>query len=127
MHYLLPLFFTSISSRARRKTLIYQGFPWTQKTYFYTRTHVPDTQNPPFARTCGFDSHLRHHTSNIKAFGARCATWPFVFIPLGQHNKFRGVEYRVIYYIDEEGRLIVIAIVGTRENIYDELARRLKW
>lgn len=42
-----------------------------------------------------------------------------------QHSKFKGVEYRVIYYIDEEGRLIVIALVGTRENIYDELARRL--
>ncbi|MCG9969705.1 type II toxin-antitoxin system RelE/ParE family toxin [Pelotomaculum terephthalicicum JT] len=39
-----------------------------------------------------------------------------------QHNKFRGVEYRVIYYIDEEGRLIIIALMGTRENIYDELA-----
>ncbi|HAG10835.1 MAG TPA: hypothetical protein DCK76_05520 [Desulfotomaculum sp.] len=44
-----------------------------------------------------------------------------------QHNKFKGKEYRVIYYIDEEGRLIVIALVGSRENIYDELARRLKW
>lgn len=43
-----------------------------------------------------------------------------------QHNKFMGVEYRVIYYVDEKGRLIVIALVGTRENIYDELARRLK-
>jgi mRNA-degrading endonuclease RelE of RelBE toxin-antitoxin system len=42
-----------------------------------------------------------------------------------QHSKFRGVEYRVIYYIDEEGRLIIIALVGTRENIYKELARRL--
>jgi len=43
-----------------------------------------------------------------------------------QHNKFRGVEYRVIYYINEEGKLIVIALIGTRENIYDELARRLR-
>ena len=42
-----------------------------------------------------------------------------------QHSKFRGVEYPVIYYIDEEGRLIIIALVGTRENIYKELARRL--
>ncbi|MFZ5645637.1 MAG: type II toxin-antitoxin system RelE family toxin [Bacillota bacterium] len=43
-----------------------------------------------------------------------------------QHSKFRGVEYRVIYYINEEGRLIIIALIGTRENIYDELARRLR-
>jgi mRNA-degrading endonuclease RelE of RelBE toxin-antitoxin system len=42
-----------------------------------------------------------------------------------QHSKFRGVEYRVIYYIDEEGKLIIIALVGSRENIYKELTRRL--
>ena len=42
-----------------------------------------------------------------------------------QHSKFRGVEYRVIYYIDEEGKLIIIALVGSRENIYKELNRRL--
>ncbi len=37
----------------------------------------------------------------------------------------RGVEYRVIYFVDEEDSLVVIALVGTRENIYKELARRL--
>lgn len=42
-----------------------------------------------------------------------------------QHSKFRGVEYRIIYYVDEEGRLVIIALVGTRENIYKELARRM--
>ena len=42
-----------------------------------------------------------------------------------QHSKFRGVEYRAIYYINEEGKLIIIALVGTRENIYKELARRV--
>ncbi|MCL5290401.1 MAG: type II toxin-antitoxin system RelE family toxin [Bacillota bacterium] len=42
-----------------------------------------------------------------------------------QHSKFRGVEYRAVYYVNEEGKLVVIAIVGTRENIYKELARRL--
>lgn len=43
-----------------------------------------------------------------------------------QHSKFRGVEYRVIYHIDKEGKLIIIALVGSRENIYKELIRRLK-
>jgi mRNA interferase RelE/StbE len=42
-----------------------------------------------------------------------------------QHSKFRGVEYRLIYYINEEGKLIIIALVGSRENIYKELTRRL--
>lgn len=41
-----------------------------------------------------------------------------------QHCKYRGVEYRVIYFVDEEDRLVVIALVGTRENIYKELARK---
>lgn len=39
--------------------------------------------------------------------------------------KFKGVEYRTIYYINEEGKLIIIALVGTRENLYKELARRI--
>lgn len=42
-----------------------------------------------------------------------------------QHSKYRGVEYRAIYYVNEEGKLVIIALVGTRENIYTELARRL--
>ena len=42
-----------------------------------------------------------------------------------QHSKFRGVEYRIIYYIDEDGKLIIIALVGSGENIYKELSRRL--
>ncbi len=43
-----------------------------------------------------------------------------------QHGKFKGVEYRVIYYIDEEGKLIIIALVGSRENIYKELTKRMQ-
>lgn len=34
-----------------------------------------------------------------------------------QHSKYRGVEYRAIYYINEEGKLVIIALVGTRENM----------
>ena len=41
------------------------------------------------------------------------------------HCKVKGVEYRIIYYVNVEGKLIVIALVGTRENIYKELARRI--
>lgn len=41
------------------------------------------------------------------------------------HCKYKAVEYRVIYSINEEGQLIIIALVGTRENIYKELAKRL--
>lgn len=42
-----------------------------------------------------------------------------------QHSKFRGIEYRVIYYVNDEGKLIIIAFVGTTENIYKEMARRI--
>lgn len=42
-----------------------------------------------------------------------------------QHCMHSGAEYRFIYLVDEEDRLVVIALAGSRENIYRELAGRL--
>lgn len=42
-----------------------------------------------------------------------------------QHCKHSGSEYRFIYLVDEEDGLVVVALAGSRENIYRELAGRL--
>lgn len=41
------------------------------------------------------------------------------------HCRYQGIDYRIIYYINEAGKLIIIALVGSRENLYKELRRRL--
>lgn len=41
------------------------------------------------------------------------------------HCKYASVDYRIIYNVNEEGKLIIIALVGTRENLYKELGRRI--
>jgi mRNA-degrading endonuclease RelE of RelBE toxin-antitoxin system len=57
-------------------------------------------------------------------YGNKKLTGPFKELRSYQ-CKFKGVEYRAIYYINEDGKLIIIALVGTRENLYKELARRI--
>ena len=39
------------------------------------------------------------------------------------HFKFHTVHYRVAYAIDHERKLIIIHLVGPRENFYDRLRR----
>lgn len=39
------------------------------------------------------------------------------------HFKFQNVHYRMAYSIDIEHQLIVIHLVGPRENFYDRLRR----
>lgn len=41
------------------------------------------------------------------------------------HCKYRNIDYRIIYHVNEDGKLVIIAFVGTRENLYKELARRI--
>lgn len=36
---------------------------------------------------------------------------------------FKGVNYRIIYTIDQEANTITIEMAGSRENIYDHLKR----
>ena len=40
------------------------------------------------------------------------------------HMPLPGGQYRAAYVIDEGNRLIIVAIVGTRENFYQEARRR---
>jgi len=42
------------------------------------------------------------------------------------HFKFRSVEYRIAYTIDNEKRAVIIHLVHTRENFYDKLRRLFK-
>ena len=42
------------------------------------------------------------------------------------HFSFNKVEYRIIYEIIKDEIVISILLVGTRENIYKQLMRRLK-
>lgn len=39
------------------------------------------------------------------------------------HFKFQNVQYRVAYSVDERKELIIIHLVGPRENFYDRLRR----
>ncbi len=39
------------------------------------------------------------------------------------HVAFRAVHYRVAYSIDEKQQLVIIHLVGPRENFYDRLRR----
>lgn len=41
------------------------------------------------------------------------------------HWKFQNVHYRVAYSVDSERRLIIIHLVGPRENFYERLRRLL--
>lgn len=40
------------------------------------------------------------------------------------HISLSGGEYRAAYIIDEGNRLVIVAIVGPRENFYDQARRR---
>lgn len=39
------------------------------------------------------------------------------------HFKFENVQYRVAYTVDRDNELIIIHLVGPRENFYDRLLR----
>lgn len=41
------------------------------------------------------------------------------------HFSHRGVQYRIIYEIHEEQKLVVLIMIASRERIYDRLRRRL--
>lgn len=42
------------------------------------------------------------------------------------HLKVGGIEYRIAYQIKEQEIVVVIIQIGTRENFYEELKKRLK-
>lgn len=42
------------------------------------------------------------------------------------HLKVAGVEYRIAYQIEEQEIVVVVIQIGTRENFYEELKKRMK-
>ncbi len=42
------------------------------------------------------------------------------------HMKIKGVEYRISYQIKEQEIVVVVLQIGTRENFYEELKKRLR-
>lgn len=42
------------------------------------------------------------------------------------HLKFKGTEYRLAYTIDKSQKLIVVHLIGPRENFYEKLKRLLR-
>ncbi|MBI4253297.1 type II toxin-antitoxin system RelE/ParE family toxin [Candidatus Uhrbacteria bacterium] len=42
------------------------------------------------------------------------------------HFKFENVHYRVAYSVDRDQKLIMIHLVGPRENFYDRLLRMFR-
>lgn len=42
------------------------------------------------------------------------------------HLKAAGVEYRIAYQIREQEIVVVVLQIGTRENFYEELKKRIK-
>ncbi|MSS72127.1 MAG: hypothetical protein EXS64_11640 [Candidatus Latescibacteria bacterium] len=42
------------------------------------------------------------------------------------HFRHVGTAYRIIYEIYEEENLIIVLLIGSRENLYERLRRRLK-
>lgn len=41
------------------------------------------------------------------------------------HFNFEGTSYRIVYEVFEEDKLVVVIMIGTRENFYERLKRRL--
>lgn len=39
------------------------------------------------------------------------------------HIKFKNVEYRVAYTVDASRKLVIVHLVGPRENFYEKLKR----
>lgn len=42
------------------------------------------------------------------------------------HFSSLGIQYRIIYEIDDGHRVIYILLIGARENLYDRLRRRTR-
>lgn len=42
------------------------------------------------------------------------------------HIKFKNIEYRLAYTIDDSRKLIIIHLVGPRENFYEKLKKLFK-
>lgn len=50
---------------------------------------------------------------------------PITF-PLSTFNAVNRVEYRIVYDIIEEKVVVLFLMIGTRENFYERLLRRLR-
>jgi len=41
------------------------------------------------------------------------------------HFKVKKIEYRIIYKIKDEQLMVYVVMIGSRENLYDKLKRRI--
>lgn len=59
------------------------------------------------------------YQNGIKLTGGLKQYWKYVF-------RYKGASYRIAYEIKREVLLIVIILIGARENFYKQLKRRIK-
>lgn len=41
------------------------------------------------------------------------------------HLKVRNVQYRIIYQVYDQELLIIVILIGSRENVYKQLGKRV--
>jgi len=67
------------------------------------------------------------HFVNIKENPSASENLLHIFTGLkSYHFKAGDVEYRIIYEIHEVENIVIVLLVGKRENLYSKLKRRIK-
>lgn len=67
--------------------------------------HLPQIQNDPYEAGERLKGIFRMY-------------WKYKFV-------FKSVDYRIIYQIQKNQLIIVLVLIGTRENLYKKLRRRV--
>ncbi|MFO7772822.1 MAG: type II toxin-antitoxin system RelE/ParE family toxin [Dehalococcoidia bacterium] len=65
---------------------------------------------------------------------ARIESDPFKAVPLlyelrglwSYHFGYKGTQYRIIYEVYPEQRVVLVVMIGSRERLYEALRRRLR-
>jgi len=67
-----------------------------------------------------------HHFRKIKESPLEPSELGYSFKGLrSYHFNFEGTSYRIVYEVFEKDKLVVVIMIGTRENFYERLKRRL--
>lgn len=65
------------------------------------------------------------HFKKIKEFPHQSSELGYSFKGLkSYHFNFEGTAYRIVYEVFEKDKLVVVILIGTRENFYERLKRR---
>jgi len=66
------------------------------------------------------------HFRNIREYPFQADELGYIFKGLrSYHFHHKGTSYRIVYEIFEEDELIVVIMIGSRENFYEKLKRRI--